>query len=378
MKSVFYFLLGIFLFIASGGKAQIINMRNVTQHWKTDTVIRTVNLNEFRALLKRDAIPPIDKPKFWKGKEALRTYFKNEPVTVVEYNGVAKAFPHSLLLYHEIVNDTIGDLSFSVTYCPLCNSALVFNRRLHFNGQDYLLSFGTSGMLRKSNLVMWDRQTESWWQQLSGKGLVGKFAGAELEFLPSMILTLHEFNKVYPKGLVLSTNTGGKVGKGRYGKTPYEKYDDLNNAAPRLFFEDVDSRLPAMERVVHVPAGNIDRVYPYSILQKEHVINDQIGEESVVLFHEPGMVSILDKKDIKEGKDLGSVTVFNRTLDNRTLDFVYKDKKFKDEQTGSVWDISGKCLKGELKGKQLKPRYYGVHFAFAWFSMYPDSELFKK
>jgi hypothetical protein len=296
----------------------------------------------------------------------------------MEYKGVAKAYPHSLLLYHEIVNDTIGDLSFSVTYCPLCNSALVFNRRLNFNGQAYLLSFGTSGMLRKSNLVMWDRQTESWWQQLSGKGLVGKFAGAELEFLPSMILTLQEFNKTYPKGMVLSTKTGGKVGKGRYGKTPYEKYDDLNNSAPRLFFEDVDSRLPAMERVVHVPAEGIDRIYPYSILQKEHVINDQIGAENVVLFHEPGMVSILDKKNIEEGKDLGSVTVFNRTMDGRILDFVYKDKKIRDEQTHSVWDISGKCTKGNLKGKQLNPRYYGVHFAFAWFSMYPDSELYSK
>jgi hypothetical protein len=225
---------------------------------------------------------------------------------------------------------------------------------------------------------MWDRQTESWWQQLSGKGLVGKFAGAKLEFLPSMILTLQEFNKTYPKGMVLSTKTGGKVGKGRYGKTPYEKYDDLSNSAPRLFFEDVDSRLPAMERVVHVPAENIDRIYPYSILQKEHVINDQIGAENVVLFHEPGMVSILDKKNIEEGKDIGSVTVFDRTVDVRILDFTYKDKKFRDEQTNSIWNISGRCVRGDLKGKQLRPRYYGVHFAFAWFSMYPDSELYTK
>ncbi len=375
MKTILIFLTAIF-FIPSTD-AQIINMRNVKQKWETDTLNRKVELNEFRALLNRDAIPPIDDPKFWKGREATKTYFKNEPVTVVEYNGIAKAYPHALLLYHEIVNDTIGDMAFSVTYCPLCNSALVFNRNMVFKGQGYLLNFGTSGMLRKSNLVMWDRQTESWWQQLSGEGLVGKFAGAELEFLPSMILSLQEFNKTYPKGLVLSTNTGKKVNKSRYGKNPYVKYDDLNNDAPRLFFEDVDPRLPAMERVVHVPAGQIDRVYSYSIIQKEHVINDQIGEEKIVLFHEPGTVSILDEKNIEEGKDLGSVTVFNRTLDGRVLDFIYENKKFRDVQTSSTWDISGKCIKGSFKDKQLKPRYYGVHFAFAWFSMYPDSELYK-
>ncbi len=377
MKTILVFLIVIFIFTVTSTDAQIINMRNVKQVWKTDTLNRKVELNEFRALLKRDAIPSIDEPKFWKGREATKTYFKNEPVTVVEHNGIAKAYPHALLLYHEIVNDTIEDMAFSVTYCPLCNSALVFNRNLIFQGEAYLLSFGTSGMLRKSNLVMWDRQTESWWQQLSGEGLVGKFAGVELEFLPSMILSLEEFNKTYPKGLVLSTNTGEKVNKNRYGKNPYVKYDDLNNDAPRLFFEDVDPRLPAMERVVHVPADKIDRVYPYSIIQKEHVINDQIGKDEVVLFHEPGTVSILDEKNIEEGRDIGSVTVFNRTIDGRIIDFIYEDKKFRDVQTNSVWDISGKCVKGSLKDKQLRPRYYGVHFAFAWFSMYPESELYK-
>ena len=377
MKPIFIFLIVIFIFTVTSTEAQIINMRNVKQEWETDTLNRKVELNEFRALLKRDAIPSIDEPKFWKGRESTKTYFKNEPVTVVEHNGIAKAYPHALLLYHEIVNDTIEDMVFSVTYCPLCNSALVFNRNLIFQGETYLLSFGTSGMLRKSNLVMWDRQTESWWQQLSGEGLVGKFAGVELEFLPSMILSLEEFNKTYPKGLVLSTNTGEKVNKNRYGKNPYVKYDDLNNDAPRLFFEDVDPRLPAMERVVHVPADKIDRVYPYSIIQKEHVINDQIGKDEVVLFHEPGTVSILDEKNIEEGRDIGSVTVFNRTIDGRVIDFIYEDKKFRDVQTNSVWDISGKCVKGSLKDKQLRPRYYGVHFAFAWFSMYPESELYK-
>lgn len=357
---------------------QVINMNDITQDWKTDLENRNIELNELRALLKRDAIPPIDNPEFWKSEKANKIYFKNEPVTVIEINGEAKAYPHSILMYHEIVNDDVGGMLVSITYCPLCNSALVFNRKVSIKNKSYVLDFGTSGMLRKSNLVMWDRQTETWWQQLSGTGIVGELSGAELEFIPSKVLSLKEFFENTPGGGVLSTKTSTSANKSRYGTNPYVKYDDLENNAPRLFFEEVDPRLPAMERVIHVPAGNIDKVYAYSILQEDHVINDESGSEAFVLFHEFGSVSVLDNKDITNGKNLGSVTVFNRNIDNQVLSFTFSNKKFVDKQTSSIWNISGKCTKGKLKGKQLTPRYYGVHFAFAWFSFYPDSELYSK
>ncbi len=356
--------------------AQVINMNDVTQEWNTDLNNRNVELNELRTLLKRDAIPPIDNPEFWKSDKAFKTYFKNEPVTVVEFNGEAKAYPHSILMFHEIVNDVVGGTYVSITYCPLCNSALVFNRNVRFDGNDYFLDFGTSGMLRKSNLVMWDRQTETWWQQLSGTGIVGKLAGAELEFLSSKVLSLTEYFDNNPDGQVLSTKTSTSANKSRYGSNPYVKYDDLENNAPRLFFEEVDPRLPAMERVVHVPAGDIDKVFAYSLLQEKHVINDESGSEVFVLFHEFGSVSVLDEKDIREGKDLGSVTVFNRNVEDKALTFKFVKGKFIDDQTGSSWNINGKCIKGKLMGKQLMPRYYGVHFAFAWFSFYPESVLY--
>ena len=131
-----------------------------------------------------------------------------------------------------------------------------------------------------------------------------------------------------------------------------------------------------MERVVHVPAGDIDKVFAYSLLQEKHVINDESGSEVFVLFHEFGSVSVLDEKDIREGKDLGSVTVFNRNVEDKALTFKFVKGKFIDDQTGSSWNINGKCIKGKLMGKQLMPRYYGVHFAFAWFSFYPESVLY--
>ena len=115
----------ILFYIILPARSQVINMRDITQDWKTDLKNRKVELNEFRALLKRDAIPPIDKPEFWDSKKAFKTYFNNEPLTVVESNGETKAYPHSILMFHEIVNDIVGGTPVSITYCPLCNSALV-------------------------------------------------------------------------------------------------------------------------------------------------------------------------------------------------------------------------------------------------------------
>ncbi|MBW8052053.1 MAG: DUF3179 domain-containing protein, partial [Cytophagales bacterium] len=135
------------------------NKEKINQEWKTDITNKSVPLNEFIALLKRDGIPPIDNPKFWNKEEGDKVFFKHEPVIAVAINGKAKAYPLSILTWHEIVNDRIAGVDISATYCPLCNAAIVFDRKLNFKGKEYLLDFGVSGMLRKSDMVMWDRQT---------------------------------------------------------------------------------------------------------------------------------------------------------------------------------------------------------------------------
>ena len=221
------------------------NPRKLDLGWRTDTSIHIVPLSEFTALMKPDGIPSIDAPKFWERTRAKEFYFEHEPVIAIEKNGSAKAYPLSVLMYHEIVNDNLGELPILVTYCPLCNAGIVFDRRLTFEGKSNLLDFGVSGMLRKSDLVMWDRQTESWWQQLMGEALVGKLAGAELTFINSQIISVSKFFEAYPKGLILSTETGHTR---EYGTNPYTGYDDPVNKQPRLFQEEVDTRLPAMER----------------------------------------------------------------------------------------------------------------------------------
>ena len=349
------------------------NPKNLDLDWKTDTSKRIVPLEEFTALLMPDGIPPIDKPEFWDIHTASQAFFEHEPVIIIEIAGKAKAYPLSILTYHEIVNDTLGGTPIAVTYCPLCNAAIVFDRRLSHDGKEDLLDFGVSGMLRNSDLVMWDRQTQSWWQQFTGSALVGELVGEELTYLPSLIISLGEFIETYPEGLVLSTNTGHDK---KYGTNPYTGYDNLENSQPRLYKGEVDSRLPAMERVVDVQVNGNYKIYPLSVISREKVINDTFGGQSLLILYTSKTVSVLDEKNIAESRKIGSVTVFRPEVNGELLTFKKKGSQFVDEQSGSSWSITGKCIAGMLKGEELLPVVHGNHFAFAWFEFHPDSEIY--
>ena len=277
-------------------------------------------------------------------------------------------------MFHEITNDIVGGIPVVVNYCPLCNSAIVFDRRLDYEETHYLLDFGVSGMLRKSNLAMWDRQTESWWQQFTGEALVGKLTGAELKEISSMLTSLNDFFENYPSGKVLSTETGHFK---EYGTNPYTGYDNPENTKPFLFKDKVDERLPAMERIVNIQIDEEYKIYPYSVIQKEGVINDVFNKEAIVLFFSSKTVSVLDKASIKDSKEIGSVTVFFPQIDNKILTFRKSNSNYMDEQTASLWSITGTCFDGHYKGRVLRPIPHGNHFAFSWFAFYPDSEIYE-
>jgi len=365
-------------FFGSSMIGQVPGAGEVGQVWKTDTAKHAVPLTEFRALLKRDGIPPIDHPSFIRGAEAAEAYFMHEPVISLEVEGSSKAYPLNILTYHEIVNDTVGGIPVTVTYCPLCNAAIAFDRRLQYGGKEYVLDFGVSGMLRKSDMVMWDRQTETWWQQFTGEAVVGDLVGAALTPLPALIISLEDYLETWPAGLVLSKKTGFSEQEPMYGKNVYENYDDIKNKKPRLFFEDVDDRLPAMERVVDVRVGDDFRIYPLTVLQDKKVINDRFKSADIVLFHRYGTNSILGAGDIKKAQDIGSVTVFDASPAGERLVFEPAEDGFRDTKTGSTWNIAGKCISGPMQGKELKPRPHGNHFAFAWFAFHPDTEIYGK
>lgn len=346
-----------------------------TEWPKTDFNKTSINLSEILSGgPPKDGIPSIDKPVFASFSNANKWLKPNEPVIAVEINGVARAYPIQILIWHEIVNDEVNGIPLTITFCPLCNSSIVFDRRLDFNGKSYLLDFGTTGNLRKSDMVMYDRQTESWWQQFIGEALIGEMKGAKLKPLLSFIISYANFRESYPEGKILSKNTGYMR---NYGKNPYVGYDDIDNS-PFLLQNAPDKRLPPMERIINISLNGINKIYPFSLIQKEEVIHDRIGKTGLVIFHLPGTASALDKASISSSRDIGAATVFESALDNKELSFKRNGEVFKDNETSSLWNITGRAIRGPLAGKQLKPIIHGNHFAFAWLAFIPDSVIYGK
>ncbi len=317
----------------------------------------------------KDGIPAIDKPRFVPATEADAWLDKREPVIAVSINGKNRAYPLQILMFHEIVNDELGGVPISVTFCPLCNASIVFDRRM----QGQVLDFGTTGKLRKSDLVMYDRQTESWWQQLTGRAIVGKMAGTVLNRVPAVIVAYEDFRSRFPKGEILSRRTGYFR---QYGQNPYRGYDRVGQQ-PFLYQDPVDPRLPAMERVLNISSKDVHKLYPYSALRATPIVNDQVADIPVVVFSRAGTLSVLDEGKIGDSRTIPSAAAYRRKLDGQTLDFEIRDGKIVDTRTRSSWDLFGRAVAGPLAGKQLENIAQGVHFAFAWLAFHPDSLIYK-
>ncbi len=359
-------------------QAQIRNPKNVYYTWKTDTTIHTVNLDEITIALPKGSFAVIDYPEFIGKDDGLTEFYQYEPVLSVEINGKSKAYPLNMFTVHEISNDSLGGIPILPTYCPLCNSGIVFNRSLRHSGKDYVLEFEVSGMLRKSDMVMLDRKTESLWQQAMGTAIVGELAGAELDVIPSLIISVEEYFNRYPDGLILSKEAGSEEMQKHYGKNYYVHYDAPGSTPYSRYFneDDINSRLPAMERVVDISDGDDYKIYPFSVVAEKGVINDRFKSKHIVVFYMPGTISILDANDIKASKDIGSVTVFNAVLDGEILTFTKKGKVILDDQTSSTWNITGECIAGPMEGKQLSIEPHSNHFAFAWSAFHPESAFY--
>lgn len=340
------------------------------EEWKTDFTRHTVPLEEIvSGGPPRDGIPAIDQPRFETVDQADEWLDAREPVVVVEHDGDARAYPYQILIYHEIVNDEVGGRPLAVTYCPLCNTALVFERR----HEGRLLDFGTTGRLRHSDLVMYDRQTESWWQQATGEAIVGELAGDRLTPYPAQTLSWRDFQRAHPDGRVLSRRTGHVR---PYGRNPYQGYDTRRSPIRSLFGLESDDRLPAMERVAAVTLGETPVAYPFRSLEERPVVNDEIAGTPVVVFWAPGTASALDRGLISEGREVGTSGVFRRTLGDRTLVFdAVADATFRDRQTGSTWDITGRAVDGPLSGERLEPVPHGDYLWFAWAAFRPETDV---
>ncbi|MDF2366938.1 DUF3179 domain-containing protein [Sneathiella sp.] len=272
----------------------------------------------------KDGIPAIDNPSFIPVSEA--DHLKpTEPVIGVVVEGEAKAYPLQVLIWHEIVNDEIGGVPIAVTFCPLCNASLVFDRRItHPSRGNMILDFGTTGKLRHSDLIMYDRQTESWWQQFVGRAIIGELAGMELRMLPVRIESFARFRERMPSGQILVPN---EKNFRRYGTNPYQQYDSAWQ--PFMYNGDLPENIPPLSRVV-VADG---RAWALDFLREEKRIETPDG---LILEWEKGQNSALDAALIGEGVDIGNVTVRRRTETGYkdilyTVDFAFAHYAFHPE-----------------------------------------------
>jgi hypothetical protein len=343
-------------------------MKQITTDWNTDWSRHTVPYDELIPVLRRDGIRSLDAPTFQSQDEAAGWLPQSDPVIAVELEGEARAYPLRIMAAHEIVNDRFGDVPIVVTFCPLCNSALVFDAR--FDGQE--LAFGTSGWLRNSDLVMYDRTTDSLWQQFTGEGIVGEYAGEQLTFLASSLVSFADFQAGFPEGQVLSNDTGFPF---NYNLSSYAGYD-TSGENPFLFFDVPDDRLQAMERVVSISLDNTDIAYPVTVLAEVGVINDNQDGQDLVLFHTAGTTSAFFNPVTNEFDDVGATGIFDPNLNGELLTFSLVGEDIVDDQTGSTWNILGQAINGPLAGETLTPIVHGDHFWFSWAAFKPDTLIY--
>jgi hypothetical protein len=279
--------------------------RSWRSEWpRTDFSRHDVPLAEIRSGgPRKDGIPSIDVPRFERLENgeargwAARLDDK-EPVIALSIGTDARAYPLRVLMWHEIANDVVGGMPVAVTYCPLCNAALVFDRSV--DGR--VLDFGTTGKLRNSDLVMYDRQTESWWQQFTGQAIVGVMTGRELRLVPSRLESFDRFRRRFADGQVLVPNNPGAR---NYGANPYVGYDAAGQR-PFLYDGTLPEGIDPMERVVAVEtAPGRHEAWSMSLLRSRGTMRS--GD--IILTWEAGQASALDKPSVAVGRDVGNVVV---------------------------------------------------------------------
>jgi hypothetical protein len=303
-----------------------------------------------------DGIPSIDNPKFTSVKEADEILEDSELVVGLNVNGDIRAYPLQILVWHEIVNDDVGGVPVALTYCPLCFTNQVFNRTLEDGN---VVEFGTSGKLYNSNLVMYDRASNSLWSQALAQGIVGKYAGVNLQRIPFDVANWKEWKQLYPESKVLSRDTGSSR---PYGADPYGDY--YTNSEVLFPISNQDNRLRLKEIVIGLENNGQNKAYRLQDIEHNKIINDKISNNPIVLMSSFPFI----------------VRAFDPIVDGQALQFKFNpyNNSFLDLQTGSEWNIEGIAVEGELKGRELIRLPYDEGFWFEWVAFHPETELYNQ
>ncbi|TVR35745.1 MAG: DUF3179 domain-containing protein [Nitriliruptor sp.] len=346
-------------------------------YWEVDTCqpATLIDLDEIIAGgPPPDGIPPIDDPAFESVEAADEWLTDDSPVMVVDVDDDVRAYPLAILTWHEIVNDTVGGVPLVVSYCPLCNSALVFDRRIDGPDGEEVLDFGTSGRLYLSNLVMYDRQHRNLWTQFEGQGVVGeRFLGERLDRVPAWLFGFGELAELHPDAQVLSRDTGASR---PYGTNPYVGYD-TEGRAPFLFRGEIDDRESAMARMVGLADGDDAVAVLLDRLVEDRVVTVDVADRPIAVVWAPGQSSALDTEVIDDGRDVGQTAAFVAALDGEPIELepTDEDRRFRDARSGSTFDLRGRALDGPLEGRHLEAVAHDDTFWFVWAAFKPQTEV---
>ncbi|MFH1501606.1 MAG: DUF3179 domain-containing protein [Candidatus Eisenbacteria bacterium] len=346
--------------------------RETREAFVTDFSTHNVPLDELvSGRPDKDGIPSIDSPSYESVENASEWLAAAEPVIMIEIDGDARAFPVQILMWHEIANAEVGGRPVAVTYCPLCNTAAGFLRE----HDGVVLDFGTSGHLRFSNMVMYDRQTESWWQQATGEAIVGELTGTRLVHTPAPIVSWSDFARSSPDGKVLTRDADS--GR-RYGRNPYTGYD-APDREPHYFDAGLrDERLRSMDRVLGLEMDGEAVAYPFTLLSVERVVNDVVGGEGVVVLWAPGTASPVDAETVAGGRDVGAAGAYSAMSDGVRTTFEFRNGRIIDRESGSVWNAMGVAVSGEREGERLERLAARDHFWFSWAMFRPDTRVYER
>lgn len=300
-----------------------------------------------------DGIPPIERPAYQSRQEADKIWKDDAVVDGVIIGGAPRAYPRFITVWHEIVNETVAGEPVSITYCPLTGSTVVFAGRL---ADGRATTFGTSGRLYNSNLVMYDRATKSLWPQLLGVAVAGERTGERLRELPLAVTTTYgRWKARYPDTLVLSTETGHLRA---YGTWPYGDYD----TGPQLIFpvSARDERFHPKKLVVGVRTGGEALAIAKEELLARRVLNVELGGAALVALADP---------------DLAALRVFRRDTQRGAVRFAMSGDAIVDEETRSRWSAEGEAMGGAFAGTRLeRVSAFDVQW-FAWYAFYPRTRV---
>ncbi len=312
----------------------------------------------------KDGIPALTNPEKVSAVDGDLIWFDEEIVLGVYRNGIACAYPLSIFFWHEIVNDEFGGDHSVITYCPLTGTGMHFDGETEFG----LSTFGVSGKLWNNNLILYNRAgEETYWSQIFKQAIAGPHKGQTLTQLPVIETTWKTWKALYPDTLVMTNVTGFARDYTRY---PYGDYESLH-VEPLFSMESkyVDRRFPPKLRVIGLVGEDATKVYTFDQLEILPVVNDRFEDSPIlVVYHGPSRMAV----------------AYDRTIDGQTLRFRKSDADsgrqpffLEDEQTGSLWTVTGTAIEGPMAGSQLTQRPDGlIAFWFAWGAFYSDPIVF--